>query len=461
LTALRLAFLPFPGLRNLTVSECYAVALSDPTAPPQRRIIPNLRWWIGGLLFASTIINYIDRQTLSVLAPHLKTEFSWNNSDWALIVISFRVAYALMQTVAGRVLDWCGSRRGLLLTVSWYSLAAAATSAAVGLKSFIFFRFLLGSGEAANWPGATKTVSEWFPKSERGWAVALFDSGSSVGGAVAPFLVFWIYRISGSWRPAFVFTASLGLIWVLVWKAFYQPPETHPNLGPKERRMILEAREEEQRVEAHAIAGEGGALGARPASWGQLLSLKETWGIVLGRALTDPVWFFITDWFAIYLVSKGFTIENTVMGFWIPFLAADLGNFFGGGLSSYLIKRGWLVLKARKFLILICGLGMTLLIPTVSASAFPVIVGLFAVSTFSYAAWSTMALALPSDLFPSASVASVSGLSGTGAGLGTILSTFLIGRISDKYSFAPILIGASLVPLVPTALVFLLIKRKK
>ena len=434
--------------------------MADATLP-QRRIIPNLRWWIGGLLLASTIINYIDRQTLSVLAPNLKTEFSWNNSDWALIVISFRVAYAVMQTVAGRMLDWFGTRRGLLLTVSWYSLAAAATSTAVGLKSFIFFRFLLGSGEAANWPGAIKTVSEWFPKSERGWAIALFDSGSSVGGAIAPFLVFWIYKISGSWRPAFIFTASLGLIWVLAWKAFYQPPETHPNLGPKERSMILEAREEEQRVEAHAITGEGGALGARPASWRQLLSLKETWGIVLGRALTDPVWFFITDWYAIYLVSKGFKIENTLMGFWIPFLAADLGNFFGGGLSSYLIKCGWPVLKARKFLILICGLGMTLLIPTVSVSSFPVIIGLFAISTFSYAAWSTMALSLPSDLFPSASVATVSGLSGTGAGIGTIISTFLIGRIADKYSFEPILIAASLIPLVATALVFLLVRTKK
>jgi ACS family hexuronate transporter-like MFS transporter len=225
--------------------------------------------------------------------------------------------------------------------------------------------------------------------------------------------------------------------------------------------MILDARKEEQKMEAHAITGKAGALAGQPASWGQLLSLKETWGIVLGKALTDPVWFFITDWFAIYLVSKGFKIENALMGFWVPFLAADLGNFFGGGFSSYLIKRGWPVLKARKFIILICGLGMTLLIPTVSVSNFPVIVALFAVSTFSYAAWSTMALALPSDLYPSGSVASVSGLSGTGAGVGTIVSTFLIGWISDRYSFAPILVGASLVPLVATALVFLLIRKKE
>ena len=427
------------------------------TTAVQRRTIPNLRWWIGGLLFASTIINYIDRQTLSVLAPHLKTEFSWNNSDWALIVISFRIAYALMQAVAGRLLDWFGTRRGLLLTVSWYSVAAAITSMAVGLKSFICFRFLLGTGEAANWPGATKTVSEWFPKSERGWAVALFDSGSAVGGAVAPFLVYWIYRTFGNWRPVFLLTSLLGLIWVLAWKAFYQSPERHPNLGPAERAMLLKAREEDRQTKSHAI----GFDGQRPPTWGQLLRLRETWGIVLGKALTDPVWFFITDWFAIYLVSKGFTLENTVLGFWVPFLAADLGNFFGGGLSSYLIRRGWPVLKARKLVVLICGLGMTLLIPAVGVSSFFAIVTLFAIATFSYSAWSTMALALPADLYPSQSVASVSGMSGTGAGIGTIISTFLIGRISDKYSFEPILIGASLVPLVATALVFLLIRNKK
>jgi len=232
----------------------------------RKRIIRNLRWWIGALLFASTVINYIDRQTLSVLAPHLKQQFSWTNSDWALIVIGFRVAYALMQTVAGRVLDWLGTRRGLLLSVSWYSAAAAITSAAAGLKSFICFRFLLGTGEAANWPGAAKTVSEWFPKHERGWAVALYDSGSAVGGAVAPLLVYWIYKTFGSWRPAFLLTALLGFLWVLGWKAFYRPPETHPNLGPAEREMILEARKQEQRTEAHAVGG----ADIRPASWRRL-----------------------------------------------------------------------------------------------------------------------------------------------------------------------------------------------
>ncbi len=421
-----------------------------------KRIIPNLRWWIGGLLFASTVINYIDRQTLSVLAPRLKVEFGWNNQDWAMIVIAFRVAYALGQTAAGRVLDWLGTRRGLLLTVSWYSVATAAMCTATGLKSFIFIWFLVGTGEAANWPGATKTVSEWFPKSERGLAVALFDSGSAVGGAIAVFMVVWMYRLAGSWRPVFLLPASLGVLWVLAWKALYRPPEEHPHLGAAERDLILESRKEEERARVHAFTDD--SLRSRPASWRQLLGLKETWGIVLGKALTDPVWFFITDWFAIYLVSKGYKLENTLLGFWVPFIAADLGNFFGGGLSSWLIRRGWPVLRSRKFVILICGLGMTLLIPAVWVSSFPLLIAMFAISTFCYAAWSTMGLALPSDLYPSGSVATVSGLSGTGAGVGTILSTFLIGRISDRYSFAPILVGASLVPLVATALVFVLVR---
>ncbi len=424
--------------------------------PGPRKPIPRLRWWIGGLLFASTIINYIDRQTLSVLAPHLKTEFSWNNTDFAWIVIWFRIAYALMQTVAGRLVDRLGTRRGLMLTVSWYSIAAALTSLAGGLRSFAFFRFLLGSGEAANWPGATKAVSEWCPKSERGWAVALFDSGSAVGSAVAPFLVLWIYARFNSWRPAFLFTSFLGFAWLLVWRSFYHSPETHPRLGAEERELLLAGRAKEEQTEARALGA-----AARPASWRDLLRLKQTWGIVLGRSLTDPVWFFITDWFAIYLVAKGYQIENTLLGFWIPFLAADLGNFFGGGLSSRLIARGWPVLRARKFIVIVCGLGMTTLAWTVAVHSFAALVALFAFSTFCYAAWSTMALALPSDLYPSASVATVSGLSGTGAGLGTILSTFLIGRISDRYSFEPILIGASVVPLLATVLVLALVRPRR
>src|SRR6476660_8092617 len=202
----------------------------------------SLRWSIGILLFTSTVINYLDRQTLSVLAPFLKVDFHWSNTDYAAIVIAFRIAYSLGQTGFGRVIDRLGTRRGITLTVAAYSLASIFTPLARGLKSFAFFRFLLGAGESANWPAATKAVSEWFPKSERGLATALFDSGSSVGGAIAPFIVLWIYFRWG-WRPAFVVPGLLGLIWLAVWRRFYYSPERHPLISETERTMLAADKE--------------------------------------------------------------------------------------------------------------------------------------------------------------------------------------------------------------------------
>ncbi len=438
------------------------------------RRIPHLRWYIGGLLFLSTVINYIDRQTLSVLAPYLKTEFSWTNTDFAWVLIGFRVAYAVGQTLAGRVIDVLGTRRGLTLSVAWYSCAAIVTSLATGLASFTGCRFALGLGEAGNWPGATKAVSEWFPRRESGWAVALFDSGSSIGGALAPFIVLSIYRWFGSWRPAFVITGSLGFLWLFLFRRVYQRPEEHPWITEDERTLIISGREEEappHSAPASPAPAPGGvsvpgpALGspsAVPASYQLpyrvLLRLPQTWGYILSKTFTDPVWFFITDWFAIYLVSRGFKLEESLVGFWVPFLAADLGNFFGGGFSSWLITRGWTVGAARKCIAIIGGLGMTLLVPVVWTSSFAAMVACFAVSTFTYAAFSTIILNLPADIFPTGSVASVSGMGGTGAGIGTIGAIYLTGWVADHYSFAPILIGASIVPLVAMAAVLLLVR---
>jgi ACS family hexuronate transporter-like MFS transporter len=435
--------------RKLTLSE--PTTANDPAervaARSPRR---NLRWWIGGLLFASTVINYLDRQTLSVLGPYLKTDYAWTNEDFALIVIAFRVAYSIGQTAWGRMIDRTGTRRGLTITVVWYSVAAMLTSLAVGLRSFMFFRFLLGAGEAANWPAATKAVSEWFPRRERGVAVALFDSGSSIGGAVAPLLVVGLYKWLGGWRPAFVVTGTLGLLWLVAWRRLYYPPDSHPRISDAEREMLARDRREE--------LAEARTVGSTRLGWAELLRSPRTWGVIAARTLTDPVWFFVTDWFAIYLASKGFDPEQALVAFWIPFVAADLGNFFGGGVSSWLIRRGWPVLRARKAVVLFGGIGMATLAGTLFASNLFALAGLFAISTFAYAAFSTMALVLPSDLFASESVASVSGMSGTGAGLGTIASTFLIGYVADHYSFGPVLIAASLIPLVGVVLVLLLVR---
>ncbi len=416
------------------------------------RPIGNLRWWIGGLLFASTIINYVDRQTLSLLAPFLKQDFHWTNTDYANLLIGFRIAYSIGQTVCGRLVDRVGTRRGLSITVFLYSIVSISTSLARGFYSFATFRFLLGASESANWPGATKAVSEWFPRRERGLATALFDSGSSIGGALAPFLVLGIYFRWG-WRMAFVVPGLLGFVWLLAWRKMYFPPEEHPRIGEKELTMILADRQD-----AEAI------VPVARRSLADLLKLPQTWGTIIAKTFTDPVWFFVADWFPIYLVAKGIPLKSGLIAVWIPFIAADLGNFFGGGVSGYLIKRGWSLGAARKALVIFGGIGVLLLIPTLLTTNLYLITLLFALSTFSYAAFSTIANVLPSDLFVSQSVATVSGLSGTGAGIGTIIAFKLIGYFSDlphvaaTHSFDRIVVAAGILPFMGMLLVLLLVR---
>ncbi len=422
----------------------------------QPRPIRSLRWWIGGILFASTVINYIDRQTLSLLAPYLKLQYHWTNSDYANIVIAFRVAYSLGQTLFGKLLDRIGTRRGLTVTVVWYSIVSMLTSLAQGYGSFAAFRFLLGAGESANWPAATKAVSEWFPKKERALATALFDSGSSVGAAIAPFLILSIYFRWG-WRPAFMIPGLLGFIWVIGWRWLYQPPEKHSRISQAELQYIVTDKSKDDLQQGNAV---------RPR-WLELLKFPQTWGIIVAKLFTDPVWFFVTDWFPIYLVAKGIELKSSLVAIWIPFIAADMGNFFGGSVSGYLIKRGWSLGAARKALVIFGGIGVTMLIPTIFTNSLYLIAFLFGLATFSFAAFSTMANVLPSDLFRSESVGSVSGLGGTGAGLGTIVAFKLIGYFSDSrqstasHSFDPIVIVAGLVPFVGMILVLLLVRNTK
>ena len=276
------------------------------------------RWWIGDCCSLSTVINYIDRQTLSVLGPTLKAEYHWTNSDFALVIIAFRVAYTIGQTRRRHGFSIASARApglthdgGVLLRRR--DADVAGDRIAVASASFVSCSAL---GEAGNWPGATKAVSEWFPRRESGWAVALFDSGSSIGardraaaGARAALTSF------GTWRPAFIVTGALGLLWLLLFRWLYHPPETHPRISRRGTRRTSwrTARRARRRPQpAH-----------RRSSYGTLLRLPQTWGIVIGKALTDPVWFFITDWFAIYLVSRGFSLEDSLLAFWVPFLAAD------------------------------------------------------------------------------------------------------------------------------------------
>jgi ACS family hexuronate transporter-like MFS transporter len=320
---------------------------------------------------------------------------------------------------------------------------------------FIAFRFLLGLAESPNWPAATKAVAEWFPKKERGWAVALFDSGSSIGAAIAPAMIVGVYLALGRrWWPAFIFTGSLGIVWLVFWRRLYHPPESHPRISAAEKEMILRER-------GVADNPAGAALESK-TKWSELLRLPQTWGIIAARAMTDPVWFFIADWFMLFLVQeKNFDPKNTLVAIWIPFIAADLGNFAGGGFSSWLIKRGWSVEKARKAVVIFGALGMAALIPAIYATNLFAIAGLFAIATFAYATYCTMVLVLPSDLYRSDSVASVSGMSGTAAGCVTIAATYVIGDVTTRFSFAPVLMAGSIIPIVGAVLVLWLIRNPR
>lgn len=423
---------------------------------PAFRYIPRLRWLIVALLFASTVINYVDRQTLSLLAPYLKVQYRWTNSDYANIVIAFRIAYSIGQVAFGWVMDRIGTRRGLSITVAFYSLISICTSFARGARSFSVFRFLLGAGESANWPAATKAVSEWFPRQERALATAFFDSGSSIGGAIAPFIVLPIYFRWG-WHTAFAVPGVLGIVWLIGWRTFYHDPANHQRISPTELQMIVSGRGESQSESNRAPK----------ARWIDLLKFPQTWGVIISKTFTDPVFFFVTDWFPIFLVAKGIELRNGLIAVWVPFLAADLGNFFAGTLSGHLIKRGWTVRAARMALVVVGGFGVTLLIPTIFTTNLLVITTLFAVATFSYSSFSTMANVLPTDLYHENTVASVSGLSGAGAGIGTIVAFKLIGHFSDArvttttHSFDPIVILAGMVPFIGMLLVLLLVRNTR
>ena len=292
--------------------------------------IRHLRWYIGGLLFLSTVINYIDRQTLSVLAPYLKTEYRWSNTDFAWVLIAFRVAYAVGQTVAGRLLDSLGTRRGLSLSVAFYSVAAmrrrwpavSRASAVSGFRSASARRELAGrdQGRVRVVPAARERMGR------RALRQRIVDRRRA-----CPVHRVGVYHWFGSWRPAFILTGSLGFIWLVLFRRVL-PPARRPSVrSPAERATILD----ERASEGANAAGSAATAADRRAT--ATCSAAADVGLHLSKALTDPVWFFITDWFAIYLVSRGFKLEESLVGFWVPFLAADLGNFFGGGVSSRLI----------------------------------------------------------------------------------------------------------------------------
>ena len=408
----------------------------------------HLRWWIVATLFLSTVINYIDRQTLSVLAPVIVKEFKFTHEDYSHIVSAFQIAYAGMWLIGGVLIDIVGVRVGLALAMVWWSVTGMLTGVANSLRQFETLRFLLGMGEGCNWPGASKTVAEWFPAQERGLAVAIFDSGSSVGAIFAPpFVAFVAYKFG--WRFAFLASGTLGFLWLFLWLSMYRPLRSHPRLSPEERALIVSGQET---AEVSPVRG--------AAKWLRLLGQSNTWGIVLGRALTDPIWWFYVFWLPQYLSdARGFSLKQIGSFAWIPFLAADLGNFTGGFASGFLIKRGMPVIRARKWVCVLSSLPILAGIPAALTNNAYMALFFISIATWGYASWSTMGLTFPSDLFPHDVVASVTGLSGlVASGITGTLFTLAVGMLVDKFhSYVPAFLAAGLVPLLATASVLILI----
>lgn len=391
------------------------------------------RWWVIWTLFCSTAINYINRQTLSVLAPVISRQFHLSHTELSNIFGAFQFAYAGTWLIGGIFLDAVGTRIGLSVAVIWWSLVSIATSFANSALSFGVLRFFLGIGEGFNWPGASKAVAEFFPPQERSVGVAIFDSGSSVGGAIAALCIPWI-ALEFGWRWAFAFSGILGFFWLALWLGVYPRSRSAPNNAASMPRDLR--------------------------SWMPILKRKETWAIVIGRSLTDPIWWFYVFWLPQYLSdTRGFSLKQIAIFAWIPFVAADIGNFTGGLISGALVKRGVPVLVARKWVCVASCIPLLAGIPAVAIGNPFACLAFICVALFGFASWSTMGLTLPSDLFPPQIVASVTGLSGLAAGLVSTGFTMLVGTLVDRFSYFPAFVLAATAPILATIAVVFLIPR--
>ncbi len=416
--------------------------------PPAKPRSPGrIRWWIVWTLFFSTVTNYISRQTFSVLAPLITAQFHLSHTDLAKILGAFQISYAVTWLLGGIFLDAVGTRIGLAIAVIFWSVVNIFTGFATSVFGFASFRFLLGIGEGFNWPGASKAVAEWFPSQERSLAVAIFDSGSSVGGAVAA-LIIPLIALAFGWRWAFLFSGGLGFLWLLVWLRVYHPLDRHPRVSAAEVSFIRAGQDVPR-------------ISPRPGvrRWMNLVRDRNVWGVVLGRALTDPIWWFYVFWLPQYLSdARGFSLKRIALFAWMPFIAADLGNFTGGLISGYCIRRGLSVIRARTWVCAFSCLPILAGIPAVSVHNVYTALALICFALWGYASWSTMGLTLPSDLFPQDVVATVTGLSGLAAGLVGAAFTFAVGALVDRYSYAPAFLVAGMMPLFATACIFLLIR---
>lgn len=419
--------------------------MSQP-ATSKQAAVTHTRWTICALLFFATTINYIDRQVLSILAPDLQRSIGWNEIEYGYIVTAFQAAYAIGLFLVGRLMDRFGTRKGYSLVMSVWSFAAMLHALAFSAFGFGSARFLLGLGEAGNFPAAIKTVAEWFPKKERALATGIFNAGANVGAVVAPLTVPWI-ALNLGWRWAFILTGAIGFIWLAFWAAFYRRPEEHQRLSKAELAYI-------QSDPAEAVT---------PVAWSRLLPLRQTWAFTIAKFLTDPVWWFYLYWLPKFLNAKfGLTLDTIGPPLVAIYLAADFGSIGGGWLSSHLIQRGWSVNAGRKTAMLVCALCVLPILFASRASSVWSAVALIGLAAAAHQGWSANLFTLTSDMFPRRAVGSVVGIGGTGGAIGGMLIATAAGHLLEwTGSYFSLFIVAGSVYLVALLIVHALAPKLK
>jgi ACS family hexuronate transporter-like MFS transporter len=404
------------------------------------------RWSIVALLFVITTINYVDRQVLSILAPTLQKELGWTEADYGDIVSWFSFVYAFGFLAAGRLLDRIGVKRGFAFAVVTWSLAAISHAFARTTAGFSAARAMLGLGEAANFPGAIKTIAEWFPKKERALATGIFNAGTNTGAIAAALLVPWMAQRWG-WRTTFIATGALGFLWLMLWLAVYRAPGTDSRVSATEL--------------AH-IQGDPAEPVSAPVPWLTLFRYRQTWAVIAGKLLADPIWWFYLYWLPKFLDARyGIKLANVALPLIVVYLLADVGSVTGGWFSSALMKRGWSVNRARKTAMITVAL---IIVPTAFAPLATsmwtavVIVGIAAAA---HQGWSANIYTLASDMFPKKAVASVAGIGGFAGAMGGVAFQRATGRIlqANGNDYAPIFIVCGLAYVTAWTIIHLLAPR--
>jgi MFS transporter, ACS family, hexuronate transporter len=395
--------------------------------------IPRFRWLIAALLCLSTVINYADRLTLSVVSVDLRRDFGLAEQDYAQVVAVFMVAYAIMYAGSGYIVDRLGTRRGFSVFVFSWSVAQILHAFTRGKASLMGCRFLLGLAEPGNWPAAAKAVAEWFGPSQRALGMGIFNAGTSIGSAIAPPMVAFLTLRYG-WRFSFLFTGALGLILLLLWLLFYQPPHRNRWL----RKDEYDAMKSEVRPPEETLPAKAGTV-----DWRKVARMRECYSLILVRFFTDPVIYFVIFWLPEYLRrERGFDLAMVGKYAWVPFIFGDIGYVLGGWLSGFLMRRGWPLPKARKAVMAIGAalLPVAILAPFVPAAWMAIAATSFI--TFGHAFWVANLQALPIDLFRGPEIGTATGFSGMGGAIGGALASLGTGWVVTRFSYMPIFVLA-------------------